>query len=67
MLTRYSKVTRIEAATGAMKWQRSAIGQIEKAFVRQRAGVPFVALAIKSTDVKKTRIAEYILLFVMDA
>ena len=49
---------RFETSTGAMKWQRSAIGTIERVFISQRE-TPNVALVIKSNDVKKTRIAEY--------
>jgi hypothetical protein len=60
MLSKYSKAMNFDGKTGVMKWQRSAIGGIEKVFVTEtQRKEPNVALVIKSFDVKKTRISEY--------
>ena len=60
MLSAHSKVTAMDAATGAMKWERSAIGHIGDIFTIKRGDHINAALVIDSTDMKKTRIAEFV-------
>ena len=48
-----------DALNGDMKWERSAIGKISDIHLISRKEGTNVALVIESSDVKKTRIAEY--------
>ncbi len=59
MLSAQSKVAGVKAATGAIQWERSAIGHIGDIFSIGRKGQTNVGFVIDSTDTKKTRIAEY--------
>lgn len=48
----------MDAETGAITWERSAIGNIGDVHLMNRKEGTNVALVIDSTDAKKTRVAE---------
>ena len=57
-LSKYSAVYALESATGAISWQRSAIGRIGDIHLIEHKEGANVALVIDSMDTKKTRVAE---------
>lgn len=59
----YSKVFAFDAATGNMKWQRSAIGTIQDIYAMERINETNVALLIGSSSSQQIRIAEYFMYF----
>jgi hypothetical protein len=57
-MNKYSGIAGLDAKTGAVTWQRSAIGKISDMYLMERKEGTNVALLIDSQDVKKLRIAE---------
>ena len=58
-MTKHSKVFGLDSKTGAISWERAAIGHIGDIHLIHRKESTNVALVIDSTDTKKTRVAEY--------